>query len=684
MTIRIRTGWLPSLAILLALTLMGSAFAASGRTLANHTPGFVATAQNLGPEDPNRVITVTLMLEQRNVAQRDALLKALYTKGNPLYHQWLTAEQYAAQFGATSQDAAVVRDFLISKGLNVQATDQYNAFVRAQGTVADVQRAFNVQLHRFNVNGKTVMSNTGNPSIEGAAGYVVKSVLGLHDTALQPFIKYPVDPDTGQPYPAVPLEAGTDGLFFEGQCWRGVQTQAFTTGGKMPAAVYAGNRYGADPGGSAPHIAPCGYSPAELQTAYGMTAVYNQGWKGQGQTIVIVDAFGSPTAAADLAVFSAEYQLPAPSFQVICPDSRGCPTGNLSWAGEVTLDIEWSHAMAPAAGVVLEVGYTNNDPDLLLAVYDAINNHRGNVISNSYGEEEAYPAPGDFDAATLNAWNDAAAAGAAQGIAVNFSSGDSGDYFAADGYTTVSSPADAPYATGVGGTSVFLNPDDSIKFQTGWGTSITRLAQGTAGNPPVIPPLHSGFQYGAGGGTSAFYAKPSYQSGLQLTGRGVPDIAHVADPYTGVEIIYSYSSPGTYHVTAIGGTSVACPVFSGIWAITNQAAGVALGQAAPYVYHMPAGAITDIQQVGSPTNVAGSTFSGGPPTYYSPAALASPLGPNTTFVSALYHSPSSARWYDLVFGNDSSLTTGPGWDNVTGMGTPNGMAFINGVLSQLP
>jgi len=669
--------------------MVGSGFAANGRVLAGNTPGFVATAQNLGPEDPNRVITLTVMLQQRNLGERDALLKALYTKGSPSYHQWLTAEQYAERFGPTAQSASIVRDFLASKGLNVIGTDKYNAFVRAQGTVADVQRAFNVQINRFNVNGETVMSNTANPSVEGAAGFVVESVLGLHESFMQPHIKYPSDPAAPKPK-GIPLAASPNGMFFEGQCWPGVETHGFTTGGTLPAAVYEGNKYGAEPGLPPPNAGPCGYDPAEVSTAYGTNTMTYAGvhLDGAGQTIVLVDAFGSPTAQADLFKFDSVYGLPdPPSFAVRCPDPRGCPTGNLSWADEVTLDIEWSHAIAPLANIILDVGYTNNDPDLMVAVYDAIAQPGVSVVSNSYGEEEAYPNPSTFDAATLNAWNNAAATGAAMGVSVNFSSGDSGDYFAADGYKTVSSPADGPYATGVGGTSMFLNPDDSLKFQTGWGNTETRIALATP-NPPVLPPLHLGFIYGSGGGTSAFFAKPGYQSSLPLAGRGVPDIAYLADPYTGVEFIYSYNNPGTYSVSVVGGTSLACPMFSAMWAMANQAAtlfglGVHLGQAAPYLYNLPAGALSDITQISSPTNPAGSAFTGGAPIYYSPASLAAPLGSSTKFVSAFYHG-SSTRWYVLGFGLDSSLTTGPGWDNVTGLGTPNGQAFINGVVSQLP
>src|SRR5262249_31421147 len=103
--------------------------------------------------------------------------------------------------------------------------------------------------------------------------------------------------------------------------------------------------------------------------------------------------------------------------------------------------------------------------------------------------------------------------------------------------------------------------------------------------------------------------------------------------------------------------------------------GHGLGQAAPLLYNLPAGAITDILAGSSPGNVTGA-INGTP---YSAADLAAPLGNTVNFVSALYNSPFSTRWFVITFGTDSSLTTGPGWDNVTGLGTPNGVSFVNAI-----
>jgi subtilase family serine protease len=157
----------------------------------------------------------------------------------------------------------------------------------------------------------------------------------------------------------------------------------------------------------------------------------------------------------------------------------------------------------------------------------------------------------------------------------------------------------------------------------------------------------------------------------------------VADPYTGVEIVDTES--GDTFMEVIGGTSLACPTFSAIWAIANQAAPYSfIGQAAPILYGLPAGAITDIIAVEGANNVTGFTHvvHGSPATVdYSAEDLVQPLDGVTDFVSALYNSPKSTSWYVLGFGLDSSLITGTGWDDVTGLGTPNGATFVTDVAA---
>jgi len=446
-------------------------------------------------------------------------------------------------------------------------------------------------------------------------------------------------------------------------------------------ATYTGNRYGSDiTNGNLGHLPPCGYQPSELHTAYNMNGLYANGLDGTGETVVVIDAFGSDSIQTDAEVFSQLYGLPdltPANFQVMhAPGALHNPGngkfgGSAGWKDEITLDVEWVHAMAPGANIVLLIS-PNNGADLDETVNFAVIHHLGNTISNSWSGPEGFGNP-----AGLNRVERILEMAAAEGIDVNFSSGDSGDNVAANGLLTVDYPGSSTFATSVGGTSLFVNSDNTRQFETGWGTNLTRIADTiAAGSPPVVPPsndpaLGLGFQFGAGGGASLTFSKPAFQAGLPGNSRLVPDIGWLADPFTGVEIIETLD--GQLGVGVIGGTSLACPMFSAIMAIAAQKAGHSLGQAAPLLYNLPSGAVNDVPAVSSATNVTG-VVNGAAVTA---DQLAAPLGNTTAYVSALYNSPFSTRWFVITFGTDSSLTTAPGWDNVTGVGTPNGANFVN-------
>ncbi len=660
---------------------------ASARVIADHTPAAIRQAKDLGPVDAATTIRLTLWLRSQNEAALDQQVQQLYDKSSPNFHRWMTAEAFKSNLAPSDVDLAAVQLFALKNHLTISAVGENNLYVQVHGTVRDVQHAFQVQLHNFQRQGATFRSNTGDPTIEEPAGSSVAAVSGLAEHFMRPHLARPLDPDTGVVVASRPLTPGTNGLFFSPQCIRGPETQTFTTNGGLPSATYSGNRYGQDIGNTAlGTLAPCGYQPSEVQTAYGLNALYGSGLDGAGQTIVIVDAYGSPTIAQDAELFSQVYGLPdltAANFQVYFPGGQPTTT-DTGWATETSLDVGWAHSVAPNAKIALVIAPTSNDTDLQAAVLFAIRHHLGHVISNSYGEAEA-----DVPPAIQETWNRLNRLGAAHGISVNYSSGDGGDSNPS-GFTPnvtlfgVSTPADSPWATAVGGTSLALDTNNNILFQTGWGTNLTRIVnRASQGSTPVVPPLQLGFQFGAGGGTSTVYAKPRYQAGLSGSGRLVPDLAFLADPYTGVEIICDNSScstgPAGPTVIVIGGTSLACPMFSALWAIANQAAGEPLGLASQLVYQLPDGAMTDVVPVGSEDNVRGHIRTSNGTTRLSARDLAQPLFNTREFFSALYNSPFSTRWFVLTFGTDTSLNTSEGWDNVTGLGTPNGASFIDAV-----
>src|SRR5271165_3056418 len=281
-----RTGALVGVAILLMLAMVGSGFAAV-RVLQNSTPGIVQSGRNRGPENPSAVIEITVRLQQHNLAAREELFKQLHTKGSPQYHKWLTPKEYAERFAPTAQEAAVVQDFLKTNGLSIVSTHPNNFYITATGRIAEMQKAFNVSINRFQENGNTTFANTSDIAIAGPAGQYISSVQGLHPVLMQPHSVRPVDPETGKPFEPVALPKSAiagppPSQFFENQCYRGVETHTFTTSGHLPIGYYRGNRYGGPITGGPGHYPPCGYEPAAIQTAYGISPLLSNGWDGTG------------------------------------------------------------------------------------------------------------------------------------------------------------------------------------------------------------------------------------------------------------------------------------------------------------------------------------------------------------------------------------------------------------------
>jgi subtilase family serine protease len=663
-------------------------------------------AMILGPEDQTKQITIAVWLNLRNKAALDALVQGMYDKSSPNYHHFLTMEHYKAQFAPTAQQVAVVRNFLTANNIRVISTDQNNHFVMAEASVGDAQKAFNVTINQAMINGEVRRVSSSKATIVGPASEFVAAVQGLSEIKYQPNVAFPKDPATGKPFAGVSLSSvGPNGIAFSSDCLRAPQSVSFvTTGnpGNFPKATYTGNRYGQNITRPAPNLPPCGYDAANLQQAYGLKPLYASGLDGSGQTIMIVDAFGSNTIVADANKFSALNKLPlltSNNFAIFTPNgasettctaTNGCIAGN--WQFETTIDVEWSHSIAPGANIVLVLSKDDNTINLDIANLFAIENQFGNVLSNSFGLPEVVLVA--LDPAELTVENGISEIAAALGISQGISTGDAGDnlLFNAVNFgipvTSAGFGGTSPFTTAVGGTSTFLNSQSDITMQTGWGNNLTRIANVTP-NPPVVPPLFLGFNGGAGGGPSVVFAKPSFQKRLSGQFRQTPDISMDADPFTGVEIIVTPDSvPGHAQVvTVFGGTSVSVQLFGAFWAIANQAAlnaGVGpLGQAAPLLYNLPAGAIRDVVAVSSPNNVTGvNQAPPSPPISLSAEALVEPELPTTKFFSAIYNSPFSTRWFVLSFGTDTSLSTGPGWDNVTGLGSPNGARFVNAVVRE--
>jgi subtilase family serine protease len=632
-------------------------------------PRITEISSDRGLAAPLRETELTVHLKLHNDAAFDKAIEDLYTPGSPTYHQWMTSKELA-RYGATADEVETVKKELESQGLSILGVASDNFSIRARGTMSNIQNAFQTQIHDFEREGQAFYSNVFPAKLTGAAGNLVHAVSGLSSFAMKPMIKYRVDPRTGKPIAGINTpKLGTPGFFdqnFTNKCFKSPAPVLLTrAGSSLPIGSYYGNLY-------AQGSKSCGWTPAQVMAHYGMDSASKNGLDGTGQTIVIVDGPSDSSVAADLATFSQLAGLPAPtsaSFRIIYPDGKPSPyeLKNISnWDDETTLDIEWAHGIAPKAKIVLLITPTQDWTEFEYAIQYATEHRLGNVISNSYGYPEFA-----WGAVTLRGFDQVLKKSAASGIAVNFSSGDSGDLGTGTPYGGGASyPSTSAYATQIGGTSIGIPDGNGGVTELGWGTNQALLS--FTQDSVLDPPIAGGFVFGAGGGESMFIPKPSWQKSLPGTGREGPDISAVGDPFTGGIVVTGGLA------SAVGGTSLATPVFSAIWALADQKAGKSLGQAAPLIAKLPSTAITDILPSGSPTNPAGVVFDSNGSTYYSSDSLLAPLFATTGYFAALWDYPfSGGEYVDVSFGTDTSLTVTPGWDDVTGRGVPNGLLFIN-------
>ena len=298
------------------------------------------------------------------------------------------------------------------------------------------------------------------------------------------------------------------------------------------------------------------YSPQQIKAAYGINQLTETG---AGQTIAIVDAYNDPNIAADLTAFDTAYGLPAPpSFQVfnqtgqvINPANTAVPMDPLGgWEGEEALDVEWAHAMAPGASIDFVVSNSNDsnaNTDMLAAVNAAAKLPGVSVVSMSFSGGDNVDNSILYQSEFSTELSDDSALSTI-GVTFVASSGDDG---APSGY-----PSYSPNVVSVGGTALYINPDNSYAREIGWSLA------NDAGRPNAA----------AGGGVSTFETEPSYQAGVQTTGqRTAPDVAMVADSNTGVAVLDTFNNKGWIAPwSGVGGTSVSAPCFAGLIALVNQ------------------------------------------------------------------------------------------------------------------
>ena len=393
---------------------------------------------------------------------------------------------------------------------------------------------------------------------------------------------------------------------------------------------------------------PC-YQPAQFQAAYDEQPLFSHGITGRGQTIVIVDSFGSPTIKSDLATFDKQFSLPAPpSFKIIQPAGAVGPydpTTMSGWAGETTLDVEWSHSIAPGANILLvetpvaETEGTVGLPQIVQAENYVINHHLGQVISQSFGAtEQTFPSKQaifNLRSAYVNAF--------VHHVTVLAATGDAGatDDSNAAGtllftHRAIDWPSSDPLVTAVGGTQLQLNAAGQ------------RTAPDQVWNDSFNVPLNQVFfgdngpnALATGGGKSVVFSRPFYQNGVASTvgdQRGVPDIA-MSGACSGLVVTYQSFAPGPAGWYVVCGTSEATPLFAGIVALADQVAHHSLGLINPALYALSAAHAPGLVDVTKGNNTVAFTQNG---TQYTV----------------------------------DGFSAGPGYDLASGVGTVNAALFV--------
>jgi subtilase family serine protease len=670
---------LPASLAALALLSLSPLATTQAFALAKHNvPKSVEVSTDLGRVESSHPQTLTVILKTQNQAAFDKVVEALYDPESPTYHQWLT-EKELAKYAPTAAQFEVVKKELVKQGFSVVSTDPQNFSIRVSGNTTAVESAFQTELHSFRLNGKTFQAHTRDAQLTGEAGELVDSVSGIDRHQVHTMFTTVENPLTHKPLHTKVVTPSSVATVLAGSITDvGLTAPALytytTPGASLPIGVYYGNVYDINS-----NLAVA-FSPKNLQAHYGLTSLIKEGYDGTGQTIALVEGYGYDAAESDANTAARVFGLPAltaANFSTIYPEGKPVvPTlGELTgWNIEIAIDIQSAHSIAPGAKILVVNTNGQDDEDFIDSLGYIISHKLANTVSNSWEEDTDLFAGPDED----NAFNSVLERGAAAGISFQFSSGDSGDGGLGTPIGAPGVPSNSPWATAVGGTSVLNNTAGTGQFATGWGTGLVYIYDGGVIDPPTSI---TEFYAGAGGGESVYFAKPSWQKALPGTGRQVPDVSALADPETGFPILYT--TAGVQYSAIYGGTSLASPIFTAVWAIADQYNGKPLGFASPIVAKLKPGQIYDVLPT-SPvetSDVTGTIFDTSGAAFYSSPALFAGIASESNFTSAIWPIDSSFS-IAISFGTDSSLTVTPGWDNVTGFGEPNGLPFIQGVTGK--
>lgn len=522
-------------------------------------------------------ITLVFSRSAAQQADLDALIAAQQNPASPLFHQWLTPEQFGARFGMAQEDLDKVQSWLEQQGFSIDSVARSRNSIRFSGTARQAELAFSTEMHYYQVQGARHFAPSTELSVPAAIAPVVLAVRNLND--FRP------------------------------------RAQVIQNRNRRPRPSFTSSQSG-----------NVFFAPGDIATVYDIKPAYASGYTGAGQSIAVVGQ--SAVNLSDIEAFQNAAGLTVKDPTLVLMPGTGPPTFFSGDESESDLDLEWSSAIAPGAQISLIYSGANTNFGAFDAIMYAVENNIGNIVSVSYGECEpelqGYSLESSFQQA------------ATQGQTIVAASGDSGStacFFSADVTTptlafqeqlAVSYPASSPNVTGVGGTEI--SQANSAYLTAGQGywaaqgssdivSSALQYIPEVAWNDDTSNCGAANCISAGGGGVSSLFNKPAWQTGVPGiptgTHRNVPDVALYSSPnFPGYLYCTSDSSAWSSGqaascnsgfrdsssglLTLAGGTSFATPIFAGMLAIINQQQGYTAGQGLvnPTLYTLAANSAT--------------------------------------------------------------------------------------------
>jgi YVTN family beta-propeller protein len=570
------------------------------------------TAKLVSHSDPSQMMRLVFALQPPHMAEEKQFIADVQTKGNPLFHRFLTQAQWIERFAPAVENEQALVNWAASQGFTIASRYPNRMIVNVEAPVSTIEKALEVQINNYSTGQETFYSNDRAPSIPTSLSAIVQEVLGMNGLAML----QPMSIGAHASPPAyVPGPVATPGPSHQvsASAPKPSAKPSITNGGYDPTDIYSSNAYDYDALQNLGHCCnptgnPNGPTPV---TSIGIATAYD-------------------INLSDLNGFQAQYPYLATNLdQVFIYGQVSCPVSNPTCNGETTLDIEWTTATANSFGSYLDSaavwayeGSSSLTTTFLSIYQQMLADDHVNVVTISWGCSEACTGTG-----MMNSIDNAFSQMIGEGWTIFTSSGDQGATEGCAPSDQVQFPASDPNVVAVGGTTLLVNGSGGFYSEAGWtgGTGAGSCAHNNGGS---------------GGGISSFQTVPSYQVALGFTQREIPDVALNA----GAKQNYFYNGA----LQGVGGTSIATPEMAGFMAQENA-------------YLLSLGNIC--AEGNYPCAPAGNISN----TIYKAA-----VDPSVTNHYPFYDIVSGCNSNDITLTYGVPYyCAGAGWDAVTGWGSPN-------------